>query len=68
MHAGGTRPKRDDLWRVGLMGGAMFTSQLLYILGIELSGVAVATCMQPAIPVSAAAGSGGVDSLLSSSQ
>jgi hypothetical protein len=29
----------------------MFTSQLLYILGIELSGVTVATCMQPAIPV-----------------
>lgn len=49
--AGGTYPKQGDLWRVLLMGGAMFTSQLLYILGIELSGVTVATCMQPAIPV-----------------
>lgn len=49
--AGKTAPKRGDLWRVGLMGGAMFLSQLLYILGIELSGVTVATCMQPAIPV-----------------
>lgn len=43
----------------------MYLSQLLYILGIELSGVTVATCMQPAIPVScrrrdraAAAGAG----------
>ena len=45
------RPKRSDLWRVGVMGGAMFLSQLLYILGIEMSGVTVATCMQPAIPV-----------------
>ena len=29
----------------------MFLSQLFYIIGIELSGVVVATCMQPAIPV-----------------
>lgn len=49
--AGSVRPKRADAWRVGVMGAAMFLSQLLYILGIELSGVAVATCMQPAIPV-----------------
>lgn len=49
--AGKTSPKRPDLWRVGLMGGAMFLSQLCYILGIELSGVTIATCMQPAIPV-----------------
>lgn len=34
------------------MGCAMFLSQLLYILGIEMSGVTIATCMQPAIPVS----------------
>ena len=26
-------------------------SQLFYILGIDMSGVVVATCMQPAIPV-----------------
>lgn len=49
--AGKTAPRRGDLWRVGAMGGAMYLSQLLYILGIELSGVTVATCMQPAIPV-----------------
>ena len=33
--------------------------QLLYILGIELSGVTVATCMQPAIPVRWLAGAAG---------
>lgn len=113
--AGGTYPKRADLWRVLLLGLSMFlsqvrspctaachavvpsccssvlrcvlcallllrlpllqctnacvpapctgcqptvacrpsaiTPQLLYILGIEMSGVTVATCMQPAIPV-----------------
>jgi len=26
-------------------------AQLFYILGIDMSGVVVATCMQPAIPV-----------------
>lgn len=49
--AGKAAPKRADLWRVCALGVAMYLSQLLYILGIELSGVTVATCMQPAIPV-----------------
>lgn len=34
-----------------LLGACLFASQLLYMLGIELSGVVVATCIQPAIPV-----------------
>lgn len=33
------------------MGICMYFSQLFYIIGIELSGVVVATCIQPAIPV-----------------
>ena len=44
-------PQWVDIWRVVGLGTCMFFSQLFYIIGIELSGVVVATCMQPAIPV-----------------
>jgi len=44
-------PARQDIWRVFALGACMFLSQLFYIVGIELSGVTVATCFQPAIPV-----------------
>ncbi len=44
-------PARQDIWRVVGLGACMFFSQLFYIIGIELSGVTVATCFQPAIPV-----------------
>lgn len=44
-------PAWVDVWRVVGLGACMFFSQLFYIIGIELSGVVVATCMQPAIPV-----------------
>jgi len=44
-------PARQDLGRVAVLGACMFFSQLFYITGIELSGVVVATCIQPTIPV-----------------
>ncbi|KAL3162391.1 hypothetical protein ABBQ32_010066 [Trebouxia sp. C0010 RCD-2024] len=46
-----TLPKQSDLLHVGALGVCLFFSQLMYILGISLSGVLVATCMQPTIPV-----------------
>lgn len=33
------------------LGLCLWLNQLLYILGIDMSGVVVATCMQPVIPV-----------------
>ena len=33
------------------LGLCLWLNQLLYILGIDMSGVVVATCMQPIIPV-----------------
>lgn len=47
----GILPKRSDLLHVGALGVCLFFNQLMYILGISLSGVLVATCMQPTIPV-----------------
>lgn len=47
----GTLPKQSDLLHVGALGVCLFFNQLMYILGISLSGVLVATCMQPTIPV-----------------
>ena len=44
-------PKRHDLLHVIALGVCLFFNQLLYILGISLSGVLVATCMQPTVPV-----------------
>lgn len=41
----------QDAWSMLALGVCLFISQLMYIKGIELSGVVVATCMQPAIPV-----------------
>jgi drug/metabolite transporter (DMT)-like permease len=48
---GNTRPTQSDFYRVIALGFSMFASQLFYIKGIQLSGVVVATCMQPTIPV-----------------
>ena len=47
----GILPKRSDLLHVAGLGVCLFFNQLMYILGISLSGVLVATCMQPTIPV-----------------
>ncbi|KAK9828607.1 hypothetical protein WJX72_001011 [[Myrmecia] bisecta] len=47
----GALPKRADLLRVGALGLCLFFNQLFFIIGIDLSGVVVATCMQPTIPV-----------------
>lgn len=41
----------SDAPKIVGLGACMFASQLFYVLGIKLSGVVVATCMQPAIPV-----------------
>lgn len=49
--AGYSVPGKRDVGKVAALGLCMFASQLLYIIGIELSGVVVASCMQPAIPV-----------------
>ena len=48
---GTAKPAKPDTWRVVGLGCCLFCSQLFYILGIELSGVVVATCIQPTIPV-----------------
>lgn len=48
---GQTLPMQEDIARVFALGFAMYASQLFYIKGIQLSGVVVATCLQPTIPV-----------------
>lgn len=48
---GAPLPARQDALLFFLLGVCLFASQLLYMLGIDLSGVVVATCIQPAIPV-----------------
>ncbi|KAK9845426.1 hypothetical protein WJX81_006144 [Elliptochloris bilobata] len=48
-------PARKDLLRVAALGLCLYFNQLFYIIGIDLSGVVVATCMQPTIPVFTAA-------------
>ena len=49
--AAGTFPKRQDLPKFLGLGLCLWLNQLLYILGIDMSGVVVATCMQPVVPV-----------------
>ena len=51
MMSGYTVPVRMDAAKVFLLGFCMFLSQLLYIMGIEMSGVLIASCIQPTIPV-----------------
>lgn len=51
----GVVPRREDLARFLIIGVLLYCNQLFYILGVELSGVVIATCMQPAIPVFTAA-------------
>jgi len=50
-YGGYSVPHRRDIVRVASLGAFMFTAHIMYIIGIELSGVIVASCMQPAIPV-----------------
>lgn len=50
-YGGYSVPHRRDVVRVASLGAFMFTAHIMYIIGIELSGVIVASCMQPAIPV-----------------
>ena len=51
----GQRPRRADVAAVAALGGCLFLNQLLYILGLRLAGVTLATCLQPSIPVITAA-------------
>lgn len=44
-------PVRMDAAKVFFLGFCMFLSQLMYIIGIEMSGVLIASCIQPTIPV-----------------
>jgi len=53
-HAG-LLPQRQDLGKVMGLGLCLYFNQLFYIIGIDMSGVVVATCMQPTIPVFTAA-------------
>lgn len=47
----GMLPKKADLMHIGYLGTLLYCNQLFYILGVSLSGVVMATCMQPGIPV-----------------
>ncbi|CAD7703401.1 unnamed protein product [Ostreobium quekettii] len=51
----GARPKRSDVPTLAVLGALLYCNQLFYILGMEMSGVVVACCMQPVIPVLTAA-------------
>lgn len=44
-------PAREDALASAGLGFFLFLSQLMFIAGIELSGVVLATCIQPVIPV-----------------
>lgn len=48
-------PAKADYLQVALLGSFLYLNQLFFILGIALSGVVVATCIQPVIPVLTAA-------------
>lgn len=47
----GAKLKFNDVPRIALLGLLLYGNQLFYILGVSLSGVVMATCMQPGIPV-----------------
>lgn len=44
-------PKRQDMTGMFGLGVCLFLNQLFYILGIDMAGVMIATCIQPSIPV-----------------
>lgn len=46
-----TAPRRRDVLRIAGLGLCLFLNQLLFILGLFLAGVTLASCMQPTIPV-----------------
>ena len=48
-------PRMGDAPKLLFIGLALYFNQLFYIMGVDMSGVVVATCMQPAIPVFTAA-------------
>mmetsp|Transcript_6902 Transcript_6902/g.18045 ORF Transcript_6902/g.18045 Transcript_6902/m.18045 type:complete len:422 (+) Transcript_6902:229-1494(+) len=44
-------PPSADLGWFALLGLCLFLNQLFFLLGLQFSGVVVATCMQPSVPV-----------------
>lgn len=44
-------PQRGDAVKVFGLGLCMFLSQLLYIMGVDMAGVLMASCIQPSVPV-----------------
>ena len=44
-------PLRKDAMSVFFLGLCMFVSQLLYIIGVDMAGVLMASCVQPSVPV-----------------
>lgn len=44
-------PRRADYGSIAALGLCLYLNQLLYILGLQLAGVTLATCLQPSIPV-----------------
>lgn len=44
-------PLRKDAMSVFFLGFFMFVSQLLYIMGVDMAGVLMASCVQPSVPV-----------------
>ena len=45
----GLAPKRQDVVPILALGMCLYFNQLFYIIGIDMSGVVVATCMQPTV-------------------
>ena len=45
----GLLPEREDLLKIFALGMCLYFNQLFYIIGIDMSGVVVATCMQPTV-------------------
>ena len=44
-------PQKSDIPVLVGMGLALFFNQLLFILGLKMAGVVIATCLQPSIPI-----------------
>lgn len=51
MTVGYRLPLRKDAVSVFFLGFFMFVSQLLYIMGVDMAGVLMASCVQPSVPV-----------------
>uniref|UniRef100_A0A7S1SPQ5 EamA domain-containing protein n=1 Tax=Tetraselmis chuii TaxID=63592 RepID=A0A7S1SPQ5_9CHLO len=50
-HTGVVVPPVSEAAGFMLLGFCLFLNQLFFLMGLQLSGVVVATCMQPSVPV-----------------